>query len=519
MIQNSSIHLYQTYHDLMYFQNEINYHYNKIYVNSFFEILDRQLQSISNCFIPYDKNTKTKEYVYNFYDDWIAAAGKYFNQEMKSEKFLQILAQYTDTASEVISTGKKIENMTGIPLSSVPEYYHHLYDWYYKEIYSASMSQSKEENMAPYEIVFEDCGKRLLHYHSHQNNFLNYKNANEEGTGHDNKQQQQEPGSDCNYMRNEHNLGKREPLLIIYAPINRFHILDLNPQKSVVRNLISNNMDVYLLDWGFPSSPKDNNITLKDYVDYIDRSVDIIISKNLGKGIEKVSILGYCWGGIVSLIYSSLKQEKIKKLILMATPVDFSKDNTTVAKWSKAVNIDKLVDNFGHFDGSLLDFIFHMRNPSQYIFDKYFRLFKNPPSKESMDTFKDVEKWLHDTPPIPGKMYKKIINDCYKGNLLIVSEMELEDSHDDQGQEIAEEEKKSKEIKNIIDIRKINIPLLSIIADKDTLVSKESSLAINNYIQSEEKEVFTISSGHVALCIGKTAHQNLWPKVAKWIKK
>ena len=113
----------------------------------------------------------------------------------------------------------------------------------------------------------------------------------------------------------------------------------------------------------------------------------------------------------------------------MATPVDFSKDNTTVSLWSKSIDTDKIIKTFGHFDGYFLDFVFNMRNPAKFIFAKYFNLWKNLDNKDFVNTFFDVEKWLHDTPPIPGELYKKIVNDCYKDNLLITGNMKLEEKN------------------------------------------------------------------------------------------
>jgi hypothetical protein len=59
---------------------------------------------------------------------------------------------------------------------------------------------------------------------------------------------------------------------------------------------------------------------------------------------------------ITSLIYiaavaDTLNQKNIDKLILMATPVDFSKDNTTVSMWSKSTDPNKIIKTFDHFDG------------------------------------------------------------------------------------------------------------------------------------------------------------------------
>jgi polyhydroxyalkanoate synthase len=97
--------------------------------------------------------------------------------------------------------------------------------------------------------------------------------------------------------------------------------LDLNSNKSVVRNLLSNGLDVYLLDWGYPGL-EDSRLALSDYVDHVNEAVEAIKQQ---ARIEKVSILGYCWGGIFGLIYTALNNGNVRNLALMATPVDFNK--------------------------------------------------------------------------------------------------------------------------------------------------------------------------------------------------
>jgi polyhydroxyalkanoate synthase len=339
-------------------------------------------------------------------------------------------------------------------------------------------------NLSDHEIIFQKDSIKLLHYI----------NNNQKPTK-----------------------SRSNTLLIIYAPINRFHILDLNPSKSVVRTLIKNGIDVYLIDWGY-FDKKDNELTLKDFIDYIDEAVKAIIQSkssllSTSSPPVKISVLGYCWGGILSLIYSAtaINQKNIDKLILMATPIDFSKDITTVSMWTKSIDTDKIIKTFHHFDGYFLDFLFTMRNPVKFLFAKYFNLLKKLDNKEFVDTFFDVEKWLHDTPPIPGELYKKIVNECYKDNRLISGKMKLYEK-------VANEEEKNGGKDNKIDINKITMPILSIIAEKDDLVSPMSSLAINDNISSKEKKVFKLPGGHVSLCISDEAHKELWPKVANWIR-
>jgi hypothetical protein len=71
----------------------------------------------------------------------------------------------------------------------------------------------------------------------------------------------------------------------------------------------------------------------------------------------------------------SIEQRKCEKSNTYA-PVDFSKDNTILANWSRVIDSDQIVDEFGHLDGQVLDIGFLMRNPPRYTFDKYLKLFK-----------------------------------------------------------------------------------------------------------------------------------------------
>jgi polyhydroxyalkanoate synthase subunit PhaC len=77
------------------------------------------------------------------------------------------------------------------------------------------------------------------------------------------------------------------PLLIVYAPINRYHIMDLNRGRSIVEKFVSAGFDVFLLDWGLQTN---NRPAISDYVDYIDKAVETIRSMTKS---DKVNLLGY----------------------------------------------------------------------------------------------------------------------------------------------------------------------------------------------------------------------------------
>jgi polyhydroxyalkanoate synthase subunit PhaC len=208
-------------------------------------------------------------------------------------------------------------------------------------------------------------------------------------------------------------------------------------------------------------------------------------------------LFGYCWGGIFSLIYTALNNNKIKNLTLIATPVDFSKDKTILASWSKYIDSDKIIEELGHMEGRILDLVFMLRNPPRYTSDKYWKMLNKLYDKEFMNTFIAVEKWLYNTPSIPGKLYLQMINDCYRNNNLISNTMKLDN--------------------RIIDLSRVDVPLLTVIAERDDLASPESCLAVNDYVSSKDKKTLKFNGGHVGLCISSNAHKTLWPEISEWI--
>ena len=108
-------------------------------------------------------------------------------------------------------------------------------------------------------------------------------------------------------------------------------MVDLQEDKSLVRNLLAQGEDVYLIDWGYPDLA-DRWLTLDDYINgYIRRSVDAV-AKNAG--VKKINVLGICQGGAFSLCFSAIYPDKVKNLITMVTPVDFHTPDNMLSNWT-----------------------------------------------------------------------------------------------------------------------------------------------------------------------------------------
>lgn len=380
------------------------------------------------------------------YSKWLSRVDSEFDAALKSRNFASILSDYVDSMIDL----RRMFRDAGYPV----DYMDRAFDAYVHNMMVFSNIPGRF-NLTPSDVVLTNGKTRLLHY----------------------RVDGQKKGA---------------PLLVIYAPINRYHILDIEPEKSVVRRLASGGLDTYLLDWGHPG-PGDDSLSLKDYVGYVEAAVDFIKKS----GAEKVSILGYCWGGIMALIYSALHADSVNRLALMAVPVDTSQDDTILAHWARALDSDRIAEEFGHMDGQMLDLGFILRNPPRFAFDKYVRFFEKMHDRGFVDTFTAVERWLYNTPPIPGNLYRDIINGCYKRNALFKGEMALDGMK--------------------VDLSKIDVPVLAIAAEHDDLASPASTLAVLGAVSSKDKDSMRMSGGHVGLCVSASAHKSLWPQVARWL--
>lgn len=295
------------------------------------------------------------------------------------------------------------------------------------------------------------------------------------------------------YKSNKEN-HKKTPILIVYSLINRHYILDLLPEVSVVKHFIDAGFDVYATDWETPST-FDKDLTLENYIhEYVENSVNKVREIT---GYEKITLFGYCWGGIFSLIYSTMHPQTVKNLVLHATPLDLEKPDTIIEKWTQRIVPDIMVDKLGNVPGQLLNFSFMMRNPLENIL-KYPNYFQKPRSVEEIKQFFAIESWLYDSRPISGKVYSEIIKKIYHQNQLIKGQMQVG--------------------KRKVNLENLKMPVLNIVGTSDDLVPPDSSKYVMCEIPSLDKELIEYPTGHVGLCISKKAHQELWPQVVDWIK-
>jgi polyhydroxyalkanoate synthase subunit PhaC len=306
------------------------------------------------------------------------------------------------------------------------------------------------------------------------------------------------------------------PLLIVYAPINRYHIMDLNRGRSIVEKFVSAGFDVFLLDWGLQTN---NRPAISDYVDYIDKAVETIRSMTKS---DKVNLLGYSWGGTLSVMYTAAGRgkDKIQNLIVQSSNIDFGADYSILAEWIRSLPVHELVKQFGIIDCQLINAAFIMRNPAVHIFDNIQYAIKMGQPGKFFENLQRLRTWLSiDVPYLPGLIFYQFVQDLYKQNLLIQNKMHLlkdSSSNNTKTEKTNEEEKQEEEILNL---STISIPLLNIVGDQDDLTPPASSIPLNDAVSSKDKQLLRFPAGHVELCIGATAYEKLWPQAVEWLQQ
>ncbi len=289
------------------------------------------------------------------------------------------------------------------------------------------------------------------------------------------------------------------PTLIVYALVNRQYMMDIQKDRSVVKNFLDLGLDLYVIDWGYPTA-HDKYLTLEDYIDgYIDDAVEAVMEK---AGVDQINLLGVCQGGTFSTIYTALNPKKIKNLITMVTPIDFeagakSEEDNLLFRWSQHLNVDSMVDAYGIIPGDLLNLGFNMLKPFQLMLDKYVGLIDNLDKPVVMENFLRMEKWIFDSPGQSGEAFRQFIKDMYQGNKLAKGTLELGGSP--------------------VNLKNITMPVLTVFAEQDHLVPPAATKPLNDLIGSKDKEMISFPVGHIGMYVSSKSQKEIAPKIANWI--
>ncbi len=289
----------------------------------------------------------------------------------------------------------------------------------------------------------------------------------------------------------------RTPVLLIYALINKAYILDLTPGMSLVEHLVEEGFDVYMLEWG-EFQWEDRNLSFADLVfDYIANAVRKVCQFSR---CDKLSLVGYCMGGTMAAMYTSLRVfPQVKNMVYLASPFDFA-DAGVSSVWLQDQNFDadQIVDTFELIPSFFIDYGVKMLNPVNNFWGTYTRLWRMIDEGLSVQSWKVLNKWVNDNVNFPGEAYRQWIKDLYQENKLVSGNFQL------RGQPV--------------DLGKITASTLVLAGQFDHIVLPHQAQAVFDVISSSDKEYHEYPVGHGGLVFGKVAKCQVYPKVASWLE-
>jgi polyhydroxyalkanoate synthase len=285
-----------------------------------------------------------------------------------------------------------------------------------------------------------------------------------------------------------------KPVLICYAMVNRPYLLDLQPDRSFIRELLLSGLDVYLLDWGYPDGA-DRFSSFDAYVDgYLRRCVEFVLNEH---SIDSLTLLGVCQGGTMSLCYAALHPTQIARLITMVTPVDFKTPENLLSKWAQHIDVD-LLTRSGNVSGDFLNLVYLSLMPFRLTQQKYVNLLQMQGDRVQLENFMRMEKWIFDSPDQPAAAFREFIEWFFQENRLIRDELTLA------GRPVR--------------LKNFTAPVLNIFASKDHLVPPSASIPLGAHIGSQDYQSLEVDAGHIGLYVGSKTRKSVPAAVTAWLQ-
>lgn len=286
----------------------------------------------------------------------------------------------------------------------------------------------------------------------------------------------------------------RVPLLMSYALVNRPYMVDLQANRSIVKGLLAQGEDVYIIDWGYPDR-SDRFLTLEDYIErFIGGAVNYLRQAH---SLDAINLLGICQGGAFSLCYAALHPDRVRNLITMVTPVDFHTEDNMLSNWTRELDVDLFVDTLGNVPADMMNFTYLTLKPWRLFVQKYVGLVDILDDPKALEDFLRMEKWIFDSPDQAGEAFRQFIKQFYQGNGFVNG-----------GITIGDEE---------VHLGLVDMPVLNIYAEHDHLVPPDASRALKGLVGSADYSELSFRGGHIGIYVSGRAQKEVPTAIHQWL--
>ena len=268
----------------------------------------------------------------------------------------------------------------------------------------------------------------------------------------------------------------RRPLLIVPPWINKFYILDLNPEKSFIKWCVDQGLTVFVVSWVNP----DGRHRDKGFDAYMREGIfDSLKAIETITGERQVSTIGYCVGGTlmaVTLAYmAAIGDDRIASTTFFTTQVDFTEPGElkVFTDANTIRNVEADMAQTGYLDGSRMANAFNMLRPTDliwsYVVNNYI--------KGQAPMAFDLLTWNSDSTRMTAANHSFYLRECYLKNSLAKGEMAVDGVK--------------------LDVGKVTIPIYDLAAREDHIAPAKSAFNGAKLFGGPVRYVMS-GSGHIA---------------------
>jgi polyhydroxyalkanoate synthase len=283
-------------------------------------------------------------------------------------------------------------------------------------------------------------------------------------------------------------------VLVVPSLINRWEVLDLTAEKSLLRAMAANGLRPYLVDWGTPNE-QERRFDTTAYVARLERALGFLARR----ARRAPAVLGYCMGGTLTVALAARRPRRVAGLALLAAPWDFHADRTGHAfLLSAGPLLAEMADRVGELPVDILQTLFWSLDPWLAV-KKFGRFLGMDQAGESAREFVLLEDWLNDGAPLAGPTARDCLIGWYGDNLPGAGKWVVGG-------------------RRIVPSR-INVPALVMIPSGDRIVPPLSAAAL-----AEPKRGLSnvtrldLPLGHIGMVVSGRARDLCWTPLIDWLR-
>lgn len=296
------------------------------------------------------------------------------------------------------------------------------------------------------------------------------------------------------YRTPEGALRRPVPVVLVPSIINRPWVFDLREGQSLAAHLLGRGLDVYLVDWGAPTGA-DARLDLGDYGLRLIRRVLRAVRRE--SGAPRAHLLGYCLGGTFGLIAAARRVAGVASVVALTTPVDLAEPGGLgLLTDARLLDLERVAAAFPIVPGPAIWAAFQLLDPVGNAGKWRLLSERGRDDPEFVARFVAKESWLSDPIPMTARALRGVVDDLYRRNALARGELVL------RGAPVRLEDGRA--------------PVLNLIARKDTIVPPAASRPLAE-LWGGPVETREFSGGHIGVCVGSRAPQQMWRAAAEWL--